>query len=76
MTATYQQVIGSGSGNLRTAISQVGLPLAFFVRVEQVIAASKDSSDFKLNLIMNRTVPSVTALFEDAIEQLQAREAC
>ena len=34
VTATYQQVIGSGSGNLRTAISQVGLPLAFFVGVE------------------------------------------
>jgi Bardet-Biedl syndrome 9 protein len=37
--------------------------------------APKDAPDFKLNLILNRNCASVSSLFEDVIESLNARGA-
>lgn len=38
--------------------------------------AAKESSDVKINLILNKKAPSAVSLFEDVIESLQARELC
>jgi hypothetical protein len=45
------------------------LPLAFFVTLGVPVAA-KETNDIKLNLALNKTIPSVTSLFEDVIESL------
>jgi hypothetical protein len=78
-TATYTQVVEKGTecqSVMRTQVASVRLPLAFFVQIHpgnQQDFAQREA-DVKLNLVLNRTVPSLQSLFEDAVESLQARE--
>ena len=81
VTATYAQVKSADQnqgGLQRTTIAQVHLPLSFFVQIhannQNNPQASKEAAgDFKLNLVLNKTCASVTSLFEDCIESLNAR---
>jgi hypothetical protein len=43
--------------------------MAFFVTLG-LPGASKEASDFKINLVMNKNIPSTVSLFEDAVEML------
>eukprot|EP00347_Sterkiella_histriomuscorum_P008020 403346677 len=78
ISSTYQQVQDlnqQGQGTLRTSMTEVNLPLQFFVQIGAQ-GASKEASDFKLNLVLNKPTSSAVSLFEDVVESLQARELC
>ncbi|TNV72525.1 hypothetical protein FGO68_gene9026 [Halteria grandinella] len=59
---------------MRTQIAEVVLPVAFFLQINAGNQAEVREGDVKLNLVLNKAIPSLPSLFEDAIESLQARD--
>jgi hypothetical protein len=62
-------------------LTHLSLPFAFFLQIDalkQTLPPQLEGSPepAKLNLVLNRNAPSVTSLFEDVIESLNAREMC
>lgn len=78
LTATYFQQGSQNGGLQRTAVASIKLPLAFFLQILPAHQASGQPPEnaSKINLILNKSAPSVLSLFEDVVESLGAREIC